>query len=360
MKFSSLTNLKNPFFKERINTRYSLGSKKVSASFWLSAGLAIASTVLLYYESNKDLRKTHLEQKLKECRHKWDNNLEVFFEKAEYDTSAANPKQSRKQVRQLLLSQVEEIKTIVNKTHCVLVHGQSTALTPLIYFYNHLAKKRGIAASSLFNYIRLPQNFDEEDLLKRIQLAKLGKDYKDSVREILLSVNHTQSRQAGESAHYFFKRNRSMINCHTPAKNKVSIQELTKKALAHDELSSHSEKIGGELEKIAESLEPISLCGNMIIIIIPRALVPQLIYRCHCFGKACRCFANNQPNLNRKCHKPQRLDAQYRLTIPLLAYENQIYCLLLSPFTKAQRKEIKNRVEKIVEVEATHSFSLNN
>lgn len=253
-----------------------------------------------------------------------------------------------------LLHRAEEIKNIYKDTHYVFIHAQSSKFTPLYYFINYEFKQE-LSHNKFFKLLRAPSVYSEESIQNLIQKAQNGNDHDIQVRKIMISADaYYGNKSPGESAQYYLSNNASVHDCIDILINNLFLDNpALKKKYNRFSLRNKFYQLNNNLEEKS--------CGNLWVICIPKQLIKdqpnKYVYQSHAYGKLCTCHApkeiqileNLQDNLydkNLACeygHIPQ-----YRIIIPELSSEKQIYSFFLTSYDKQYREAIKRHVKQIM------------
>ncbi len=357
--------------------------------------LSLSVTAGIYWKSTSD-RNSKLSspinpvmplhyEKVKMLRNKWEHEMRkkeeslTLFSRAKdiWNRRDVYQRLSNEEAVAILFSRAEEIKEIYKDTHYVFIHAQTTAITPITYLINILARKNGVAKSHFFKFIRTPKEHSSErseQISWAVYGSTKGKDHIDSIQECVLSADICFSnKQEGESAYYFLKNNHSVL---TKYKKNKSILNLTRSILKDNNKISDTNKaeaIGKKIQDLSTSLQKSSPCGNLWVFCIPKPLLndPQawrnIAYRSHPMGTECYCHDYKGRNHGLKIVQNLKIAQdlqdnivnestrcsissvpQYRLIIPGMTPEKGVLSFMLTPFSKQQRRRIKRDVEQLL------------
>lgn len=282
-----------------------------------------------------------------------------------------------KQRAKMLMAQALEIKDLYRQTHHVFIHAQAAKWV----IFSHLIKafmRKFHPEKDLHHYKFLRAPCDTLDLgfldscwnffFGPSEKPKTVKDYVNSklwindddpkVREMLISADgFFYNHQAYESSLFFLINNDNIFN------NATAIENFSKKVIKHfcpnlnDDTALHS-----YAQKIMKAAFKKAACGNLFVICLPKEVSHQVQYRSHPFGSVCKCHSEKTAHyVLKKLQEDEVLDStskcgpgylpipQFRLYAPQLTPGDGKAIHLLTPFTKHERKEIKEPIKKVVE-----------
>lgn len=279
-----------------------------------------------------------------------------------------------RQRTKMLIAQALEIKEIYKKTHHVFLHAQATKWV----IFSHIVKecmRRFEPEVDLeqYKFLRAPTDTTDLGFLKSIFSFIFGKkkpyetvqrfldskylpvnDSNTEDRDNLLSVDgYFYNYHKWESSLFFLINNDNIFN------NATVIQDFAKKVFKHfcPKLKDKA-RIDSYAKEISQAAFKKAACGNLFVICLPKEKSHEIQYRAHPFGPPCTCHpkwkaasilnALQEENFNytNKC-KTMPAVPQYRLYAPKLTPGDGKAVYLLTPFTKAQRQEIKAPVKRV-------------
>lgn len=296
---------------------------------------------------------------------KLDNALNnVILTKPNYD----------KQRTKMLMAQALEIKDIYKKTHHVFLHAQATKWV----IFSHIVKecmRRFEPEVDLeqYKFLRTPTDTTDLGFLKSIFSFLFGKskphetvqkfldskytpvnDSNTEDRDNLLSVDgYFYNYHKWESSLFFLINNDNIFN------NANVIEDFAKKVFKHfcPKLKDKA-RIDSYAKEISQAAFKKAACGNLFVICLPKEKSHEIQYRAHPYGPPCTChpkwkaatilnaLQDENFNYTNKCKSIPAVP-QYRLYTPKLSPGDGKAVYLLTPFTKAQRREIKAPVKRV-------------
>lgn len=263
---------------------------------------------------------------------------------------------------------------ILKDTHYAFIHAQPTSMTTMVYLINQLTKLDGLPKSRLFKYVRLPKDISQTELKRRVSAVQQMKmdinDTHPDIRDIMVSTDADFKHRAIDcSARHFLFKNSAFIN------DRIE--------LVHKILSGRSDIPQGAVKNIKNLVnlfydENEACCGNLFVFFVPKNLLknaddPNLVaYSSHIYGKKCTChphetdiqylekLQNKELNKEKYCQGESNHGIpQFRLIIPNLTPEQGVMCVMLTPFTKELRKELKEMVSDRLTHDNPKTTSLN-
>lgn len=274
----------------------------------------------------------------------------------------------------MLYSQALEIKDIYASTHYVFIHSQATKWTSLVYLIKESLKIfEPKALQHHFKYLRSPTDRVPKDFLGKIgavlsyiwnfgnkehdvrQFLKDNTKINDSemkTRELILSVDaYFFNYMGGESALSFLIKNQSDLN------NSDVIKVFAQAILKHYNPNLSERRLNDIANRITKAVFQQSPTSNLFVIAIPKSQAEKTLYRAHPYGPRCAChppekdkfileeLQNERFNHSIKCRGNAPVP-QYRLYTPTLDPKNGTKIFLLTPFSKASRKVVKNNIKQ--------------
>lgn len=342
-------------------------------SFWLFGGTFLLTGLLIYAhrkEKTPVAYPLHYE-KIKEARAQWDKDKQAILNQICREMPQAHYLQLKKKMEQTLWAQAEQIKTLYKDTHFIFIHGQSADFMPLTVLINTLALKKNKKRTNdkFYKYMRIPKTFDPNELDTLVAFAKQGHDHNHWVREILIATDlYFPNTTAGESAASFYTANLSMLKRYPMG---TLIFSLLLQQNIYPLSKEKAQEISLQIEKMSNHIEKSALCGNLLIVCIPKNLLQKtdsneaLIYRSHPYGLTCQCHPPEenanilqklQDNILDETTQCEQGVPQYRLIIPSLTPATQVLSFWLTPFTKSQRQFVKSTVEDLLNETDLSSF----
>lgn len=275
----------------------------------------------------------------------------------------------------MLMAQALEIKDIFKQTHHVFIHAQATKWV----IFSHIVKEcmrrfKPDVDLEQFKFLRTPADTSALGFLKNIfaffsgrrkhesvqQYLKARKyvvdDSKGDDRDKLLSVDgYFFNYQTWESSLFFLINNDNIFN------NADVIEGFAKKVFKHFCPKLKNKALIDEYaEEITQAAFKKAACGNLFVICIPKEHSPEIQYRAHPYGSPCTCHSGLDANKilsylqgenfdsSVKCYNESPLP-QYRLYTPKLGPGEGKAVYLLTPFSKAERKQIKGPVKRVAD-----------
>lgn len=360
--------LYHPHKKERSSFEFSLQSKT----------LFLSSLVAFNNQDEDDEEEKELEnyplhyKKIKEVRLKWEQVKEEILDEIAPDTTQEHYRELEKRMVETLVGQAIEIKSLYEETHFVFIHGQSTQFTTLLYLIKEMdAKKNGKdPKNKFFKYLRKPRTLDSEVLDPLINYAKDGGDHHLGVREIMLSADlYFQNQSSAESAASFYSQNVSMLQYYHLRRLAAAL--FVSDTTQYESRIYEKHKVGIIIETMSEIIKQNSLCGSIVMILIPKNYLKNavdaesIVYRSHPFGVPCKCHGKElhldimqklQNNILDNTTQCKRGVPQYRLIIPSLTPESGTLIFALTPFTKPNRKKIKDKIKQILDSQEEEEY----
>lgn len=381
-----------------------LGVLTGAGAFWLWSHHKVADLSLLKHREEQPenrFQETSKENTIKALRKKWseDSFAKLLANKKNLESARhsctskyINRELERLDAADILFSRASEIKEALKETHVVFVHSQPTEFLACVYLINMLFREKSERQSHLSKLIRIPGDAQERDIQEVISKLTVEINGEKVVvasdhdfPTALMSVDACfANRQEGESAYSMLKNNVSFLTSEPMFPDPdiwrptgVAVMGLAnhsmkmKAPLASHEVYSKYFKEAMKIQEIGQKLQSSAPCGNLFVICIPKPLlddgsVPKIAYRSHPVGIPCDCHeASSSKEILEKLQKDivdettecivspyNRVRGkvpQYRLLAPALRSENGVLCILLTPFDKKVRAEIKKEVKTIAD-----------
>ncbi len=280
---------------------------------------------------------------------------------------SSEPRANQQAVK-VILGRVLEIKNLYQDTYDVFTHAQASEWYVITCLIKELAKlyfpKKDMHA---FKFLRTPYLTDTlavaeyKSILNQANEKSAFNDHTGEFSLNLLSADgYFLSNEYCESALNFLCRNYSVFNKGNDCKKLKDIaisvvEEFHKEPISKSQLDS----LGNEIVDIAKKINK-SICGNLFVICVPKAMSSEVQYRSHKYGKPCDCHEGSKTDdlsiLNdlqmNQVGKNRCKDGsipQYRLLAANLKPEKGVLSFLLTPFAKAERQKIKQEIASIAQ-----------